>query len=65
MMDKEKTIEQSLYETQIMLDHLCSNMRRLEEKIETILYTVCKSDDEKTRESISKYLISNFRNRAH
>lgn len=62
MMDKEKTIEQSLYENQIMLGHLCSDMRRLEEKIETILFTVCKSDDDKTRESINKYLASNFRN---
>ena len=64
-MDEEKTIEQSLYENQILLGHLCSDMRRLEEKIETILFTVSESDDDKTKESIKKYLVSNFRNRTH
>lgn len=64
-MSEDDELMRKLKENQIMLGHICADMRMLNEKIETILYTVSKSNDEKTKENISKYLISNFRNRTH
>jgi hypothetical protein len=46
-----------------MLENIYLQNKGLEEKIECILHTICKNDDDKTKNSIGKYLISEFRNR--
>ena len=46
----------------MFLDMLYQNNKRLEEKLDCILHTLCKNNDEKTQESIRKYLISDYRN---
>lgn len=54
------------YETKLMcalLDSVFVKLKSIDEKMECILHTVCKNDDEKTQKAISSFLGSNFRNR--
>ena len=45
-----------------LLDSTYQRMRSLEEKMDCILHTICKNNDDKTHEAIRKYLLSNYRN---
>ena len=56
--------DEKLNDQQIMmlLDCILSRLRSIEERIDCIQHTVCKNNDDKTRESIVKFLGSHFRN---
>jgi hypothetical protein len=46
----------------VFLDMIYHQNKKIEEKIDCIMHTICKNNDEKTIESIRKYLLSDFRN---
>lgn len=45
------------------LDAIFSQMNQLKEKVDCILHTLCQNNDLKTRQSISKFLSSDYRNK--
>jgi hypothetical protein len=48
-----------------LLDSLYHQNKRLQETVECVLHTICKNDDDKTTNSIGKFLCSEFRNRTN
>ncbi len=59
---EEETIEQRLMRIELTLGSFIGNLRKQNEYLETILHAIHKGDDNKTVDSIRKYLGSGFRN---
>lgn len=58
-------MENETLDNQLIMDALVcilDILRSMEERIDCIQHTICKNDDNKTRESIGKFLMSDFRN---
>lgn len=60
-MNEEK--DDKFLKLELILGSIFSRMQALDEKVECILHTICKNNDEKTHQAIGKFIRSDFRNR--
>lgn len=59
---EEDKLEKRYEIIEVLLGMIIDHQRKNEEYLLTILHAVCESNDQKTSDSIRKYLKSEFRN---